>query len=65
MGDPYICHCHPPSTELSLLLHFGRETAMPKKKIGVFAKFFFNTRGPIRREAIVRLLSDKPITLCT
>ena len=31
-GRP-LCHCHPPSTELSLLLHFGRETAMPKKKI--------------------------------
>ena len=28
---PPSCHCHPPSTELSLLLHFGRETAMPKK----------------------------------
>ena len=25
---------HRPSTELSLLLHFGRETAMPKKKTG-------------------------------
>ena len=31
-GRP-LCHCHPPSAELSLLQHFGRETAMPKKKV--------------------------------
>ena len=29
---PTMTHCHPPSTELSLLLHFGRETAMPPKQ---------------------------------